>query len=52
MKKINAFLDSNPTPEKEPDEMVAKLNRTFPDLEWDLPQIDRARTLFPAYCKN
>ena len=50
--KINKFLNENPTPEKEPDELVDKFARTFPDLGWDLAQIATARQTFPAYCKN
>lgn len=50
--RIAAFLDKNPTPEGEPDELIAKVNREFPDLSWDLPAINTARTIFPAYVKS
>lgn len=50
--RISQFLDKNPTPENEPDELVSKINREFPELSWDLPTINTARAILPAYCKS
>ncbi len=47
--KINAWLAKHPTPESEPEELVHSLNKEFPDLSWDLPQINTARAVLPAY---
>ena len=52
VQKINAWLKQNPTPEKEPDELVMRLNREFSDLSWDLAAVNTARTIFPAFCKS
>jgi len=46
---ISKWLDSNPTPESEPEELVTRINREFPDLSWDLPAINTARVIFPEY---
>lgn len=50
--RIAQYLDKNPTPENEPDELIARFNREFTDLGWDLPAINTARAIFPAYCKS
>jgi len=50
--KIKAWLDKNPTPENNPDELVSRLNRQFHGLGWDLPTINTARAILPAYCEN
>ena len=48
--RIKAWLDKNPTPESDPSELVVKCNREFPELGWDLPAVNTARAVFPAYC--
>lgn len=50
--RIAQFLDKHPTPAGEPDELVGSINRAFPELSWDIPMINTARAIFPAYCKN
>lgn len=50
--RIKVWLDRNPTPESDEGELVAKLNREFPELSWDLPTVNTARAIFPAYCKS
>ena len=50
--RIKQWLDRNPTQESDPAELVAKLAREFPDLDWDMPTINTARAVFPAYAKN
>jgi hypothetical protein len=52
VKEINDWLNKNPTPETEPEELVSRLREAFSDLGWDLPTINTARAIFPAYCKN
>ena len=47
--RIAKFLAVNPTPEKDPDELVVKLNREFPELGWTLPEINTARAIMHAY---
>lgn len=50
--RIAKFLEQNPTPESDPDELVSRVNREFPDLGWDLPTINTARVVFPEYAKG
>lgn len=50
--RISQFLDKNPTPEGDADELISKINREFPELSWDLPTINTARAILPAYCKS
>lgn len=52
VRRIGKWLNENPTPEREPEELVTRLNQEFPDLGWDLPTINTARAVFGAYCKN
>ena len=40
VEQIKAWLDKNPTAE------------TYPELDWDVPTTNVARTIFPAYVKN
>jgi hypothetical protein len=47
--RIAKWLDINPTPENEPDELVSRINLEFPELSWDLPTINTARAIFPEY---
>lgn len=47
--RIAKWLDVNPTPESEPEELVSRINREFPDLSWDQPAINTARAIFPEY---
>lgn len=47
--KVKAWLDKNPTPESDPSELIPRLSAAFPDLAWDLPTINAARQIFPAY---
>ena len=50
--RILRWLNGNPTPEGDPGQLVARLNREFPELGWDLPTINVARQLFPQYATN
>lgn len=50
--RINAWLERNPTPERDPQELATRLNREFADLGWDLETISRARDILPAYVSN
>lgn len=50
--RIQKFLNANPTPERNPLELVERFNRDFRGFEWDLPTINVARAIFPAYCSN
>ena len=52
VRKIYAWLEANPTPEREPTELIPRLQAAFPDLSWDVPTINTARAIFPDYCKN
>ena len=47
---IGTWLANNPTPEKEPEQLLTRLNRQFPDLSWTLPMVNTAREIFPDYC--
>lgn len=47
--RIAKWLDANPTPESDPEELVTRINREFTDLSWDLPTINTARAIFPEY---
>jgi hypothetical protein len=47
--RIAQWLDKNPTPERDPEELVARINAEFLDLSWDLPTVNTARLLFPEY---
>lgn len=47
--RIRVWLSQNPTPEKDEGELVDRLNRQFPELSWDMPTINTARVLLPAY---
>lgn len=47
--RVKKWLDKNPTPETDPENLVARLNREFPELGWDLPTINTARTILPSY---
>ena len=49
--RIKKWLDANPTPEGDPAELTVKLNREFPELGWDMPTVNTARAIFPAYCQ-
>lgn len=46
---INQWLERNPTPERDPEELVSRINSEFPDLSWDTPAINTARAIFPTY---
>lgn len=52
--RVKKFLDTNPTPAGDdgPQELLTKFRRTFPDMPWGIPEINIARSLLPAYCKN
>lgn len=52
VQKVKAWLDAHPTPESEPETLIPDINRAFPEISWDLPTINTARTLFPFYCAN
>lgn len=48
--RIKLWLDKNPTPERDPSDLVPRLQREFPDLEWGVAEINVAREVFPHYC--
>lgn len=48
--RIKQWLDKNPTPERDPEDLLKRLNREF-SVDWDLPAVNVARVIFPAYCK-
>jgi hypothetical protein len=48
VQKIGQWLKTNPTPERDPEELAGRINAEF-DLAWGLPEIDTARAIFPAY---
>lgn len=50
--RVAKWLAVNPTPESDPDELVQRLRSQFPELTWDLPTINVARAVFPAYAIN
>ena len=50
--RIKKWLDANPTPERDPEELLNKLNRAFPELGWDLPTVNVARQVFPVYATS
>lgn len=50
--RIAAWLNKNPTPESDPEELVSRINHEFPELDWTQTEINTARAVFPAYCKN
>ncbi len=47
--RIKQWLDKNPTPEADPQELTSKFNREFGDLGWATQDIALARTIFPEY---
>lgn len=47
--KIQQWLDKNPTPESDPDQLVGRIKDAFPELSWDTPAINTARAIFPQY---
>lgn len=49
--RIAQFLNKNPTPESDPQELVSRLNSEFA-LDWDMPTINTARVIFPEYSKS
>lgn len=51
-RRIGKWLAENPTPEREPEELVNRLNQEFSDLGWDLPTINVARAVFASHLKN
>lgn len=52
VQRIAAWLYKNPTPESDPEELVSRINREFPELNWEQKEVNTARAVFPAYCKN
>lgn len=58
VRRIHDWLEKNPTPEKDTEELVARFRRAFSDVSWGkdhaeaLATINTARAVFPAYCKN
>jgi hypothetical protein len=48
-KAIVAWLSKNMTPNVNPEELAEKMASDFPDLRWDLPTINVARAVLPAY---
>jgi len=47
--RIQQWLDKNPTPERDPEDLVSRLKDAFPELSWDTPAINTARAIFPQY---
>ena len=52
VKKIHEWLEKNPTPERNPEELVDRLNRTFRSLDWSDTEVKTARAIFPEYFKS
>lgn len=55
LKKINRiheWLVKNPTPERDPEELVGRIKDAFPELSWDTPAINTARAIFPQFVTN
>jgi hypothetical protein len=50
--RVKQWLDANPTPESNPDELVNRINRQFPELGWSIDEINTARAILPAYASN
>lgn len=50
--KIKLWLDKNPTPERDPEELVGRVKDAFPELSWDTPAINTARAIFPQFVNN
>jgi hypothetical protein len=50
VQKLNTWLSANPTPETDPEELLPRLRRDFPELGWGLAEINTARSIFPAFC--
>ena len=56
IKKIHAWLEAHPVPEKEPAQFVREFKKAFPNLQWEGPTLGEtlanfnvAREVFPAY---
>lgn len=49
---IKKWLDVNPTPASDPNELVTRFNKQFRGMDWDLPTINTARTVFPHYVES
>lgn len=52
VRRIYAWLEKNPEQPNNPDAIVPRLNREFPDLSWTAHEIATAREVFPAYCSS
>lgn len=52
VKRINDWFAKNPAPVQRDDEpqYVDRVRTMFPELGWDMPTINVARVIFPAYC--
>lgn len=50
--RIYEWLKANPTPETDQEQIVTRLAAQFSELGWDLPTINTARAIFPAYVSN
>lgn len=50
VRRISDWLDRNPTPEGNPQDLIERLNQQFPELGWDLATTNIARAIFPTYC--
>lgn len=57
VRRINDWLEKNPTPERDTEELVSRFRRAFPEVNWSAPShgealavINVARAVFPVYC--
>lgn len=48
--RVYKWLDANPPSDDEP-ALVNRFHQAFPELSWPLPEINRARVIFPVYVK-
>jgi hypothetical protein len=47
--RIAKWLDTHPTPERDPEDLVIAFNREHGGLDWALHEIATARLVFPTY---
>lgn len=52
VRKINEWLQHNPTPADNPGELVSRINYEFPELAWGLAEINTARAIFPFHARQ
>lgn len=52
VQRVHQWLNKNPTPEHDPALLVDRMKNEFPELQWEMPSINTARAIFPAYVTN